>query len=317
MAVEPATLTFFTELLRAHWSVGYVTIGCSTLLAVDYFQTLPDEVKYMWGLPLSPMRILFFSVRYYPFAHTFLMIKYHHAEGLVSDGPTVCYNLFLAFSFSSILICAICDAIAYIRIYAFSGRNRKLLAFLIPWYIALRVVEITLVLKFATSASFLFMFQEAGLGCIPGGGASVERLLSYVGVVALVDLLTLTAIMMYLSWRRRDAEYGVDGVSDMPSLYNVFLRDGIMFFVSISSFQIANIVLNKVAPQNGTQYATVQPSVHLNAILTGRMLIHLRSFAEKEVDMTPSGRYTLRDRVRTHRSVPSELYFRQSVSQDV
>lgn len=34
------------------------------------------------------------------------------------------------------------------------------------------------------------MFQEAGLGCIPGGGASVERLLSYVGVVALVDLLS-------------------------------------------------------------------------------------------------------------------------------
>lgn len=163
----------------------------------------------------------------------------------------------------------------------------------------------------------------------------------------------------------------------MPSLYNVFLRDGIMFFVSIScgfihqllcpgtdrttisAFQIANIVLNKVAPVrmrfkscmksrqilspsmirskmvlntqrcSGSSSFTSKsfahslamfyhrPSVHLNAILTGRMLIHLRSFAEKEVDMTPSGRYTLRDRVRTHRSVPSELYFRQSVSQDV
>ncbi|TEB16208.1 hypothetical protein FA13DRAFT_1747254, partial [Coprinellus micaceus] len=66
------------------------------------------------------------------------------------------------------------------------------------------------------------------------------------------------------------------------TLLTIFYRDGVFYFVILSVLAIGNIVVNIRAPDNGLKFLLVQTEVDAHAILSTRMLLHLRSWADRE-----------------------------------
>lgn len=272
----PATLV---AAIKANVIVHRVAVACTALLVVDYFQTLSDEVKLMWRSKMSPAKALFFLVRYYPFLHTSISF-WHHVDTFITGDP--CVVPFTMSAGSCILTTWICDAVSYLRVYALGGRKKGLLVFLILWYIAIRVTEAVLFYLFARTTRFAKIPSDMGIGCVTIKANTV--LLGFIFKAILLSLVSVTAIMIYIAWRKWSRRRGVNGG---PGIIHIFLRDGVLYFIILSTFAVCNIIFDYVAPQNGTQYTLVQLQIHANAILTGRMLIDLRAFAERstEVDL--------------------------------
>ncbi|TEB38616.1 hypothetical protein FA13DRAFT_1724535 [Coprinellus micaceus] len=264
------------EAIKANMIVNYASIGCSALYIADYLHTLPDEVRYMWPSSFSLVKTLFFVVRYYPFAHTSISIWHHTRFDLTREE---CMIPFAIDSYSCLALTVFCDAITHLRIYAFSGQNVYLLAFLVVYFITVRVIEFYFLTQFIKSAIFGDFPKGSRIGCLAIKGNS--SLLSSVFITVLIGVSILTILMLALAWRRRDNIGSARG-----SLATVFARDGVYYFLVLSSLAAANIIVDYAAPQNGTQFILVQAQIHLNAIITTRMLMALRKWANKDRNLT-------------------------------
>ncbi|KAJ3526982.1 hypothetical protein NMY22_g9951 [Coprinellus aureogranulatus] len=200
------------EAINANMIVNYASIGCSALYIADYFQTLPDEIRYMWPTSFSLVKALFLVVRYYPFIHT------------------------------SISIWRV-PAISHLRVYAFSGRNVYILIFLGAYFITVRVVEFYFLTQFIKSAVFGNFPRGSRIGCLAIRGNS--SLLSSVFITVLIGVSLLTLIMLVLAWLRRD---NIRRANVNGSLASVFARDGVYYFLVLSSLAAANIIVDYTAP---------------------------------------------------------------------
>ncbi|KAF6762079.1 hypothetical protein DFP72DRAFT_877935 [Ephemerocybe angulata] len=240
------------EAIKANVVVN--AIGCTAFIVADYLQTLPDEIEYMWPTDWSLVKVLFILVRYYPFVHTSIS-TWHHGTGSLTGSE--CFVPFIM------------DAsISYIRLWAFSGRNKYLLVFLVPYYAAIRGVEYYYLIQFVKTLDFLKAPAGANLGCIATKAES--KLLSAVFITVLISLTSITLLMMFIAYQRRLIAAGIGGSG---SLFKLFYRDGIFYFVCLScerisicppridlhatssAFAIANIVCDFAAP--------VSPAGHL------------------------------------------------------
>ncbi|KAF5332618.1 hypothetical protein D9611_005167 [Ephemerocybe angulata] len=266
------------EAIKANVLVNYTAIGCTAFVVADYLQTLPDEIEYMWPTDWSLVKVLFILVRYYPFVHTSIS-TWHHGTGSLTGSK--CFVPFIMDAFSCLTVTLICEAISYIRLWAFSGRNKYLLVFLVPYYTAIRGVEYYYLVKFVKSLDFLKAPAGANLGCITTKAES--KLLSAVFITVLISLTSVTLLMMFIAYQRRLIAEGIGGSG---SLFKLFYRDGIFYFVCLSSFAIANIICDFAAPQNGMQFIMVQVMLHTEGLIAGRMLIDLRVHARKDISTT-------------------------------
>lgn len=186
----------------------------------------------------------------------------------------------------------ICDAVSFVRVYAFAGRTKALLFFLIPWYIAVRAVELGLAVTFTRSLRFAnspFDGRVGGCFAVAANGLMI----SLIYTVVLISLASVTAVMVYVGWRKWREQAGRKGAA---SLFHIFLRDGVLYFICIFSIGILNIIFNRAAPKNGTNLTMMQVQVHVNAMLTGRMLIYLRAYAQRDLDLTGGSSFEFQPR---------------------
>lgn len=260
----------------------YISTACTTVLVSDYLHTLPDEVKFMWRASLSPMKVLFLLVRYVPFVHTFISVWHFADLSLVVNDS--CVVPFAMCCYSTVVVYLICDAIIYIRVYAFSGRRKCILVLLVFLYLGVRIAQGYLMHKFAGTVRFASLPPDGVyLGCLLIGADTLQ--LTFLFLVALVSLGAVTLLMICVAWQRR---HDKQGPTDVTGLFRVFVQDGIMYFISLLTLGSINIMFDRLAPQNGTQAAMNQIHVHANAILVGRMLLHLREFSQRDLDVTAS-----------------------------
>ncbi|KAF6758382.1 hypothetical protein DFP72DRAFT_889138 [Ephemerocybe angulata] len=87
--------------------------------------------------------------------------------------------------------------------------------------------------------------------------------------------------MIFIAYRRRANTHGIGG------LLRLFYRDGIFYFLTLSTLAVTNIIFDHTAPSNGLQFMMVQIQVHFNSVITARMLIHLREWAKKDIQVNP------------------------------
>lgn len=247
-------------------------MASTAVLSADFLETFPEEVEYMWSTALSVPKILFFLLRYLSFAHTAISVIYQ--TGQPGNGGKECIPPFLQAVFSTVTINTLCEAISYVRVYGFAGRNPILLAVLSVVFISTTVLQYYFLATFAKTIRFAEIPASARLGCVPIAGKNL--LLSIVFKLVLANLVFVTIIMVYVAYDRRDGTYGVGG------LMRLFYRDGIFYFIVLSALAITNIIFDHTAPPNGLQFTMIQIQLHLNSALTGRMLLHLRAWAQKD-----------------------------------
>ncbi|KAJ3509831.1 hypothetical protein NMY22_g16162 [Coprinellus aureogranulatus] len=173
------------------------------------------------------------------------------------------------------------SAISHLRVYAFSGRNVYILIFLGAYFITVRVVEFYFLTQFIKSAVFGNFPRGSRIGCLAIRGNS--SLLSSVFITVLIGVSLLTLIMLVLAWLRRD---NIRRANVNGSLASVFARDGVYYFLVLSSLAAANIIVDYTAPIQKPIGVLGRAQIHLNAIITTRMLISLRAWAQRDPSIT-------------------------------
>lgn len=188
-------------------------------------------------------------------------------------------------AYSALVLVSICEAIAYFRTYAFSLRNKWLGAFLVVFYIAIHSVQYSFLAIYFKGTTFLDVKDVpalAGAGCVWYGD---EMAISIVFISYLISLTTVTFIIIYMAYQKRRRSHGVEAASGIAK---IFYKDGVAFFIMMSSLATMNIILGSTVPTSlpGFRTSMVIAQSHVTAILMGRMLIHLRQFADRDVTIS-------------------------------
>lgn len=249
-------------------NVNYLAASGYALTVADFIHTFPDEVRLMWPTPLSVAKVLFFAARYYVLVHCVLASMYHLRTGL---SPEECKRSFVQLFVSSgaSVLCA--EAILFVRVFAFSERNRKVLIYLVIQYIAIHAPSVGILITFLLSVKFAPAAQP-DLPCMTASAGY-----KYIGInfsLALLSVVTIMVIMVYIAHRKYRRLNS--------NLLKLFYRDGILYFLCLSGLATANIVASFVASAS-YKFLLLETQVLLHSVLSTRMLLHLRKWAEHDI----------------------------------
>ncbi|KAJ2928269.1 hypothetical protein H1R20_g8839, partial [Candolleomyces eurysporus] len=129
----------YNAIVEAYTSTKYVTgVSGFALVIADFVHTFPDEVRLMWPTPISLPKVLFFSLRYYILIHGAFAMTYTLPTNL---SAAQCHAAFDRIAISTKLAVIASETILLIRVYAFSGKDKKLLAFLLFQFFVSVVVD--------------------------------------------------------------------------------------------------------------------------------------------------------------------------------
>ncbi|KAJ3535082.1 hypothetical protein NMY22_g6649 [Coprinellus aureogranulatus] len=226
----------------------------------------------MWPTPFSLPKVLFFALRYYVMVQTAFAASYGLPRGM---SPEQCEAAFLRIGISSIIVMIASEVLG-------KSATRDLV-FDSPLTTpqAIHATAFALLTKFIETVHFV-KFPIDNLVCMPAQARNV--MLSGVFALLLGSVVIVMFIMMYLAFRKhRDLN---------SALLTIFYRDGIFYFICLSVLASGNIIVNLAAPSGGMKFLLVQTEVNLHVILSTRMLLHLRSWAERDRYAEGRGRDT-------------------------
>ncbi|KAF6748913.1 hypothetical protein DFP72DRAFT_914933 [Ephemerocybe angulata] len=260
------------EAYRTTIYVNYLGISGYALVVADFLQTFPDEVRLMWPAPFGLPKVLFFLLRYYIMVHRVFTVLYGLPIGL---SPEQCRSAFLRTGISTWVLVSGAEALLFLRVYAFSGKNRRMMWYLLLQFVGIHSGSFFLLSEFLRSVDYR-KFPIPGLVCMPICGDSI--LLSGSFILLLGSLIVVMLIMVYTALREHRK------VSE-SAILKVFYRDGIFYFICLSALALANIIVNLMVPPGaagGFKFLLVQTEVDAHVIFSTRMLLHLRGQAEKD-----------------------------------
>ncbi|KAJ2912880.1 hypothetical protein MD484_g7530, partial [Candolleomyces efflorescens] len=114
-------------------------------------------------------------------------------------------------------------------------------------------------------------FPVKNIVCIPAAAETKLFAVVFALFLAGVSVVMFTMlIILFLKYK-----------SVNSSLVGVFFRDGAFYFVCLGAIATANLIVN-VASAPAYKFLLSQPEANLHAILSTRMLLHLRSSLERE-----------------------------------
>lgn len=266
-AAQMAVVHSIVEGYRATKYTNYLAVAGFALIMADYLHTFPDEVRLMWPGRMTLPKAIFFALRYYSMAHHILALMYGERTGLT---PSECNARFQIVSISTAAIIVTAEALLFLRVYAFSGKNRKMLAYLIVLFIAIQASAFFLLYKFLESVKFVES-PFLNMICLPLHLDS--NLLAYVFTLLLLSVIIVMLIMVWIAFQKQR--------NFNSALLTIFYRDGVFYFICLSALASANIIVNFAAPA-GYKFLLVQTEADLHVILSARMLIHLRAWADRD-----------------------------------
>ncbi|TEB32172.1 hypothetical protein FA13DRAFT_287702 [Coprinellus micaceus] len=275
-AAQVTALEYIIDGYNATKYTNYLGVGGFALIVADYLHTLPDEVRLMWPSPLSTPKVLFYILRYYLFIHHVLTVLYGERVDLT---PEECYAGFVRVTVSSAIVITIAEAILFLRVYAFSGKQRSMLIYLSIQFVAVHAGVFGVLARYISTVKYV-KYPFNNMTCMPSTGES--ELLGITFALLLTSVVVVMLMMMYIAFlKHRDLN---------NALMMIFYRDGIFYFICISALASTNIFVNFFAP-HGYKFLFVQTEVDIHVILATRMLLHLRRWAERErVGATANGR---------------------------
>lgn len=275
---QAAAAKALVDIYRAVLHTSYIARGGFALVVVDYIQTFPEEVELMWFAPLSIPKVLFFVVRYYVIVDNIFAVLFAPGRGTSANE---CKAAFTRSAISSPLLVVGAEAILFYRVYAFSGRGRWMLIYLLLQFITIHVTSFIFFARYLGSLEFINWPLPKTL-CVPF--KADLTLLAGVFTALLASVIIAMLIMMFVAYRKHR------GLNS--TLLQVFYRDGVFYFICLSALASANIAMS-FAASNGYKYFLAQIEIDAHAILATRMLLHLRNIANRETQSTmgsvPSG----------------------------
>ncbi|KLO12896.1 hypothetical protein SCHPADRAFT_940860 [Schizopora paradoxa] len=292
-AVEQVQLEFAESIAREVWIYECVLVATFTVLVVEYFQTLEEEVRYVWKFKTTLANSLYLANRFVaPFNIALSIYVYGISKNLSMDR---CYNGYVASA--SLCFFQIQAAYAVLCVRACAA-----------WGFA-RIIKICLITSFIVSCAaegYLIGRNIASDFTLPPGILGTTHCVIYTStyvtiwvaliIAVVVDLLALSLLLVKSLNTFRESGFQI-------SLLAVMAKDGIAYFACVFALSLGNLlVIVTPVPIFREMFLLTQAALQ-NALVV-RLLLHLRIVNEGS---DQASRATLSEFQVKHTTVNTEI----------
>ncbi|KAF5313570.1 hypothetical protein D9611_010175 [Ephemerocybe angulata] len=265
MALSDAPLQVVIDRLEAQLIWDYTNLVGCTFATADFLQTFEDEVQYMWTASLSIPKVLFFIARYSTLVNNVLGTLAPGSFPGGSGTPEDCLMALLRPVVGYPLLILAAEGILFYRVYAFSGKSRKMLAYLVVQFLAIHTVVLYFNFKWFATVKFTRWILPTGSICMMTESNSAYFATTFEAL--LVSVTSAMLIMVVIAYR---VHRGLNS-----KLLTAFYRDGIFYFICLAAVVSANVVENWLG-EGAYKFIFIAFEMNLHGILSTRMLLHLR-----------------------------------------
>ncbi|KAF8626139.1 hypothetical protein AX15_005075 [Amanita polypyramis BW_CC] len=243
----------------------YVNVATLTVFVVDYIATLDFELEYMWPLKWNLVSVLFLLTRYLPALDMAVTLYTQHAINITQP---LCSALATTYVWLIYAGMAVAEGLLILRVWALSGRGRKLSVFLLAVYIgsfAASAIKIYLSLK--TVQVSVVMIPLPGNPVVCYTKSYDQQLYLYWVCMIIVDAVSCVLLLMQL--------VNAFKIGGLTNLMRVVYRDGVIFYIVLLCFSVVNIFAIVVLTADISSLLTA-PERIIHAVLAGRVVLQTR-----------------------------------------
>ncbi|EAU82622.2 hypothetical protein CC1G_07904 [Coprinopsis cinerea okayama7 len=218
---------------------------------------------------MSKLKIAYFVTRYSIFVYYMLIFIYSESRTLTIPQ---CYRLFVSSVVSIVVNSACSDALLYLQVYAFSGKNKIIGSYLALQFLAAYAIKFGLLSRYFKVIVFAKL-NLPGLYCTPINPLEVAP---YMAGVFVVPIPAITILIAITFWIHRSSYRGLHS-----SLLVVLVRNGMIYVLVILLLTIITVIVNYAHGSNSL-VSIFQGAVH--PLLSTRLILHLREQAHREAE---------------------------------
>ncbi|KAJ6577962.1 hypothetical protein B0H19DRAFT_573106 [Mycena capillaripes] len=240
-------------------------LAALSLVVYDHMISFQEEVELMWKGSIRTTNAIYVRNRYF----TLLALSIN-ASVMLSPykSDAVCIRYFNTEAFSSTLILATVDFILVLRVWLLFEKARWLLYVLVPM-IGLEILTMGVVSHYTIYTTKVFWPLGWPLtGCYALG--LVPRYFTFYSLPVLVVSATMFVLTVYKCGKTLLAH----GRARMPT-YNLFLRDGVFWFVAIFVTFLPEVVIWAAARQSLAELM-IAPGLAVTSIIGSRVLLNIQ-----------------------------------------
>ncbi|KLO12894.1 hypothetical protein SCHPADRAFT_940859 [Schizopora paradoxa] len=251
--------------LIAHEGRVFESVLAATfsVIIAEFFQTIENEVHFIWKSKMSFAKILYMANRYIaPVNIGNALYTFYLSKGL---SPTVCYNEYVALSATSFFHAVLC-----VRAYAVYGFSKPVLGALLAAFLIMIVAGAFFNGEFI-AGNFVETFGTLGSnGCVINGEHNNFWNVWTVLIILLVVELLALSLLLARSWKNfRESPLNT-------SLLTIMAKDGIIYFACVLALSIGNLlVVVSSSPVYKLTFFMTQSA--FQNVLCVRLLLHLRT----------------------------------------
>ncbi|KAJ7206052.1 hypothetical protein GGX14DRAFT_568512 [Mycena pura] len=264
--------------------VAYVKAAFLTLLVYDTLLHFGQEYRYVWKSRWSIINFLYLWTRYSTFIDSIVAVQGRVLSAQVSDSNSSlssterldihrdaeeCSRVMTFTTIFAGFGIGVSEIILMIRTYALYERSQKLLAAFVVLWFSVSSVNLWAVLKW--TRSFKTEASPSPVSACFLGNSNKIGLVCYASLLASETLIVLLTL-----WKPIQ-----ECTSLHSELVSTFYRDGVLFYLAILPFSIANVVLLFLAPP-GLNLLADTPLRVMHSILCCRLVTHIRSVMSRE-----------------------------------
>ncbi|KAJ7354461.1 hypothetical protein DFH08DRAFT_854918 [Mycena albidolilacea] len=249
-------------------NVAQTYIACTTSILVwDWLSCLPQEWRCIWSRPgWSPIKILYCLVRYY----TLLVLVVTDVWFFADWSESSCARYVRILPGIAVLIDVSVELVLALRVYALYGCTKTIGAFLLLLIAGFLGVMIAVpILAFDYTR-----FPSWPGPCIVTGKPSIagpKFIIAFYASPMVFDII-MTTLTVY-----KVMDHNRHGGSS--SLLNRMVRDGIFYFVAITSLNLLNVIFF-IQPNTLIQAINAPMSIQISSVLCCRLILNLRTVNE-------------------------------------
>ncbi|EJD03637.1 uncharacterized protein FOMMEDRAFT_166989 [Fomitiporia mediterranea MF3/22] len=245
--------------------VNYMNVMCLALVAYDFLLTFADEVRLIWPAKWNMGKFMFFLTRYPVFLEIALTLVDYMQPNLKLN---LCKPIYQTGAWMSLAGITVAEIIMMMRVYAIWGAKKEVLAFLVILNVGIIVSTIVILQKSLQSLVFIPSPFPTLAPCILTSADTTVYIDFVLVMVAEFVVIVMTVWKCFADWKE-----------NRSLLMKALFEDGLQYFICLFVVSLANLLVLKTAPVDFSGLLFVFQRV-LHAILTARMLMHIRDAVE-------------------------------------
>ncbi|KAJ6592221.1 hypothetical protein DFH09DRAFT_1415167 [Mycena vulgaris] len=236
---------------------NYFAASAFTILFIDFFSTIDEEINFVWKKPWSIPTVLYLWNRYMTLFTVILSLPFMFRE-VKSDHTydTSCRSFIITEGLASTLLFCSFDFLLTLRVWILYGRTRRMAYILFPMiFFEMVSMIVTLLLP----ATYISAFIHLG-PVLPGCYFSKSIMVGANFALYAVPPLLVTCAMFILTVHKCLITLRRDKMVDMP-IITLFLRDGVVWFIVVFFFYGSEMIIWATARASLTQVLPISCTI--------------------------------------------------------